>query len=69
MTICLTIANELALNGTYDNLTENLTEYEQDEYMPYLLNEVNKYVISSPELNFRNLKLVSELLDSAGQQT
>ena len=49
MTICLTIANELALNGTYDNLTENLTKYEQDKYMQYLLNEVKKYVIASPE--------------------
>ena len=49
MTICLTIANELALNGTYDKLTENLTKYEQDKYMQYLLNEVKKYVIASPE--------------------
>ena len=49
MTICLTIAAELALNGTYDKLTENLTKYEQDKYMPYLLNEVKKYVKASPE--------------------
>ena len=49
MTICLTIAAELALNGTYDKLTENLTKYEQDKHMPYLLNEVKKYVKASPE--------------------
>ena len=49
MTSCLTIANELALNGTYDNMTENITKCEQDKYMQYLLNEVKKYVIASPE--------------------
>ena len=49
MTICLTIANELALNGTYDKLTENLTKYEQDKYMQYLLSEVKKYIIAIPE--------------------
>ena len=49
MTICLTIANELTLNVTYDKMTENITKYEQDKYMPYLLNEVKKYVIASPE--------------------
>ena len=49
MTICLTIANELALNRTYDKLTKNLTKYEQDKYMQYLLNEVKKYIIAIPE--------------------
>ena len=49
MTICLTIANELALNGTYYKLTENPTKIEQDKYMQYLLNEVKKYVIASPK--------------------
>ena len=44
MTIFLNIAKELTLKGTFDELSKNITEYEHDRHMIYLLREVEKYV-------------------------
>ena len=68
-TICLNIAAELALEGTFDELSKNITEYEHDRHMNYLLREVEKYVKLCPkELKFSNQTLASELLDKVDQQ-
>ena len=48
MTICLNIATELALEGTFDELSKNITEYEHDRHMNYLLREVEKYIKLCP---------------------
>ena len=49
MIICLNIAAELALEGTFDELSKNLTKYEHDKHMIYLLREIEKYVKICPE--------------------
>ena len=49
MTICLNISTELALEGIFDELSKNITEYEHDRHMNYLLREVAKYVKLCPK--------------------
>ena len=49
MIICLNIAAELVLEGTFDKLSKNLTKYEHDKHMIYLLREIEKYVKICPE--------------------
>ena len=55
MTIWLNIAAELALEGTFDELSKYFTKYEQDKHMIYLLGEVEKYVRTNRRSSSKDL--------------
>ena len=55
MIICLNIAAELALEGTFDEPSKYLTKYEQDKHMIYLLGEVEKYVRTNRRSSSKDL--------------